>query len=404
MRLCAACHKQIGIKELIECTTCIGKYHHTCVNISVNQFKSQRQDLERLWVCPECEMSTKRRGPKSDSTPVRNRNLGLNEPEISVSEKEHDDKNTGCHTPSTDDASTQPNAQQIPHNEDSESSEALNTQNPIDDATKHNTTNRDNNAAILQSFSKLLEQNNIKILSGIRDTIHTEIGKAINKIKEEFSNSIGELTGNQKNLQNQIKKIDERLKTLENQNTKLKQEIDELKNLEHQAQTQHNRTLCCSENSKKIVLHGLPEHYYETEQELHHQVIQIFRDILNVDLLGYIEETKRIGKFRRSQNPRPLEIELISKRMCKYVLDNTGYFKNTPLAISEFLDANELQERKLLREKLKIARQNGSHAIIRDNKLVIDGQIVSPTQEPKKKSYSQTVKEKDRLLMGLFIL
>ncbi|KAL4704978.1 hypothetical protein ACJJTC_005464 [Scirpophaga incertulas] len=97
-------------------------------------------------------------------------------------------------------------------------------------------------------------------------------------------------------------------------------------------------------------------------------------DILNVDLTGYVEELTRIG--RKNLPRRPIVIELTSKSMVKYLLQNSRFFRNTGLSISEYLDEAALQARKHLQLHLRAARNDGHHAIIRDNKLIIDGKIV----------------------------
>lgn len=109
-----------------------------------------------------------------------------------------------------------------------------------------------------------------------------------------------------------------------------------------------------------------------TEEETHDRVIYAIQDILNIDLTCYIEDISRIGMkgFRR-----PIRIELMSKRIAKYILTNACYFKN--LAVSELLDEQSLRERHLLRAALLSARRKGKHAVIHNNKLQINGKEVN---------------------------
>lgn len=122
--------------------------------------------------------------------------------------------------------------------------------------------------------------------------------------------------------------------------------------------------------SKKIVLYGLTENYNETVFDLCDRVSHVFQEIMNINIDPYIEDIKRTG---RNGYKRPLAIEFISKRMTKYIFDNAREFKNTGLAVGPFMDKKALQQRYELRHKLRIARQNGDHAVIRDNKLYING-------------------------------
>lgn len=129
----------------------------------------------------------------------------------------------------------------------------------------------------------------------------------------------------------------------------------------------------CIDKDKKIVIHGLPEYYDETEEDTENRILDIFYDILKVNLNGYIEKTTRLGRGGRYKFNRPLVVELISKKMTNYILKNAQYLKCTELTITEYLDEDSLKERKILKEQLMTARQNGSHAIIRNNKLIING-------------------------------
>lgn len=125
-----------------------------------------------------------------------------------------------------------------------------------------------------------------------------------------------------------------------------------------------------SDNKKKIVLHGLEEYSEETEDSMHSQAIDIFYEVLNVNLEGYIEDIKRIGT---NTDHRPLEIELLSKRMASHILKNRQYFRNYNLTVTEYLDKNELNKRRELTKVLRFERKNGNHAVIRNNILYING-------------------------------
>lgn len=47
---------------------------------------------------------------------------------------------------------------------------------------------------------------------------------------------------------------------------------------------------------EKIVLYGVEEYHCETEEELRTRIINSFQNILNVNLVGYIEVLKRTGR------------------------------------------------------------------------------------------------------------
>lgn len=142
------------------------------------------------------------------------------------------------------------------------------------------------------------------------------------------------------------------------------------------------------EANKTLVLYGLNEFRNENEYDLYERVTEVFYQITNVNLAGYIEDIRRIGKrgWRR-----PLVIELLSKRTTKYILSNVKNFKNSGLWVSEYLDEQGLHERKIRRERYKKIKQNGnyspysnapnmdnSRSSFNDNQIEIPSKPVSP--------------------------
>ncbi|CAB3241532.1 unnamed protein product [Arctia plantaginis] len=183
--------------------------------------------------------------------------------------------------------------------------------------------------------------------------------------------------------------MDHKIKTLTSQNDQRKQELNHLnieidklqienENLKKEikglsTQTSQHTSYIPESNYKKIVLYGLAEYYREPENLLFNRLEDLFRDIAQVDLSGYIEDAYRMG--RNTSSNRPLVIELISKRMVKYLLKNSQCFQGTGLFIAEFLDNTARKERAQLREELFAARKKGLHAIIRNKQLYIEGKL-----------------------------
>ncbi|CAB3246509.1 unnamed protein product [Arctia plantaginis] len=101
---------------------------------------------------------------------------------------------------------------------------------------------------------------------------------------------------------------------------------------------------------------------------------------MNVDLTGYIEEVYRIG--RKSSNNRPLVIELLSKRMVKYILSNGRYLQGTRVAVSDFLDENARKKRQILREEIIKARRKGLHASAELSELEVTDSALEASHSP----------------------
>ncbi|KAL4719791.1 hypothetical protein ACJJTC_009756 [Scirpophaga incertulas] len=162
-------------------------------------------------------------------------------------------------------------------------------------------------------------------------------------------------------------------------NTRLNKLLEENKTIRNEIIDLNSKIKCIDKipesESKKIVMFGLEEFHGEPDYSLHRRINEIFYDYFNVDLTGYIEETYRIG--RSSTASRPLAIELISKRMTKYLIEHNHYLQGTGYAISEFLDKDKLTHRKNLKNKMYKARSDGLHAVIRNNELFINGKKIN---------------------------
>lgn len=248
--------------------------------------------------------------------------------------------------------------------------------------SKNITCNTGSSSITLDQISQLLDEklknSTDYILSEmftLKSDIRNELTSAIHNIKQELTNHIDVLTQDYKNLKTQHEKTQEKIYTLETQNIELQLQIKELQSnfitLKPPEISDYNI-------SKKIVIYGIEEMNWETEYDLQDRVINIFGDILNTDLTGYIEDLTWIGKYGRK---RPLVLELLSKQMTKFILQNKRYFRNTGITISEFLDVKATQTRRKLREILDVERKKGKHAIIRNNILYIEGkEYIMPRQ------------------------
>ncbi|KAL0829155.1 hypothetical protein ABMA28_004006 [Loxostege sticticalis] len=222
---------------------------------------------------------------------------------------------------------------------------------------------------ISEVIAQKLKENNQNIVLQIQTTIQAEISKAINELRNELNQETNIIKEKDKQRKIEIEKLNNKIEKLKNENESLKNEMNELgKKITSTAPINDYYAEC---NSKRIVLHGLSELYRESESDLHNRIVTVFRDIMNVDLTGYIEDFYRIGR-NKTMN-RPLVIELISKRMTKYLVNNNYYFKKTGLLVTEFLDRAARMERKKIWEQVLTARKKGLHAVIKNNKLYVDG-------------------------------
>lgn len=75
--------------------------------------------------------------------------------------------------------------------------------------------------------------------------------------------------------------------------------------------------------------------------------------------------------------------------MTKYILQNARYFRNTGIDVSEYLNKESTQDRKKMVDILREKRKQGKHAVIRNNKLYIEGKEYNCQQ------LSQTTRHSD---------
>lgn len=157
------------------------------------------------------------------------------------------------------------------------------TPNNEDRTLDHPLTLRNINE-LLQST---LQQNNKSIIAELRKIIENEVEEVISvlrkEIKQQAENSKtkeAEMYKEIQNLNSKIELLSQGCKNLQSESLKLKTEFRNNKIDPPRTNT---------DTPKTVVLHGLPENYWETEEETCERVIHAVYDILNIDLTGYIE-------------------------------------------------------------------------------------------------------------------
>lgn len=356
---CLACKTAIDRAEILICTGCKGPYHYGCDNITSAEFREKNHELKKNWKCPLCANVTRRR---NDDTPVGSRFKNM---------VKDSNRSLTCDEDVSDILGDTASASTIM------SGSKLST-----------IANEGADTINYDKFSELLkrELQNLKtsitaeitqnVTQNITTILTQKIYSATENIRKELHKNTNSLQIEQNTIIQNIKVINDKIKNLETENSKLRSELksiaDNVNN--HSPQAEYN---------KKIVVYGLQENEYENGDVLIQRISNIFNDVMAIDINPYIENITRIGKrgFRR-----PLEIELISQRMMRYVLQNKNYFRNTGIAITKFMNPQELSQRKILRETLQEARQKGS-AYIKGNRVYLGNKEYIKTNT--NNSYSQ---------------
>lgn len=340
---CAGCLQELPRREFLTCRHCGNSYDLECANIASKRiYNTMTLERKNIWKCQACSCNSPKTG--NADTPIRPRDRELTDLEL----------NNITETFSSQDLSILADTNQIEVSSNKIVQCELTIQN------------------LSEMIATQLKENNKSIISQLQTTIQTEINKAIAQLKQDVTKDINSLSQLNKKQQIDIQLINTKINKLENTNEELKKEI---KDLEEKLTTGQFRKHSPETNRKKIVLFGFTEYYREPENDLHNRITELFRDIMRVDLAGYIEDTYRIGKYNKKN--RPLVIELLSKKMAKYITENSQYFHGTKLSISDFLDENARKERKIMRDEMFKARTKGLHAVIRNNTLYIEGKITN---------------------------
>lgn len=373
--ICAGCRQEILDRRFLKCSKCLQSYDLVCANVSDQRFyNTLKEEHKKSWKCQLCRSKE----PKTDNknTPVRlyhnTEDFGtlFNQQTSTVDQNVTIRKKVPRYTEDNSTISDE-NVTISPH-KNTPISETQQSQTIKDTILS---LDKNHEQVTVQKLTTILQQNNEHILSALRTSFRNEMEKTVSEIMAILNKSLDKITGDQlkfkedlSNLNSKIIQLDKKCRTIQTENENLVRKIQYL---------QSNVHLTTNESQDKLlILHGLAENYWETEAEVIDRIINIFYDLLNVNLSGYIEEVTFIG---RKNNRRPLKIELNSKRIKKYILENSMYLKEAGFSITEYLSPQALRERRNLSQALHKARQNGHHAVVRNNKLFINGREVTDT-------------------------
>lgn len=218
-----------------------------------------------------------------------------------------------------------------------------------------------------------LKKNNQSLISELKIIIRTELANTVTELINEMEQKTNRVISEQNSISKKIIEVDKVIKNLEAENNKMNEDIAKIQEKIQNPiiNISEKEPPYTEEHQKKLVLYGLIEYPHENEYDLLQRISHAFYNILELDINPYIETVSRIGK---AGYRRPIEIELISKRMTNFILQNSHYFQNSGISIKEFISGQTLQQRNHLRKLLREARRNGQRANIRGDKLYINGE------------------------------
>ncbi|KAH9636495.1 hypothetical protein HF086_017661 [Spodoptera exigua] len=277
--LCPGCQQKVPIRENLTCVLCKCRYDLECAGVSKDHYtKIMTLEHRKSWKCQTCVCKTPKTG-NTDSTPVRSaKDLECYTQYLITPEEGNNITTRKTITNPSDDTTCSDSLSFI--------GDTLQTQESIKIC-------KDTQPLLsMQSLSELialrLKENNKSLIEELQITIQTEIKKAIADIRQDFELKISDLTTQNNVRKLEIETTNTKLENLRIEIEALKKEIKEIPI--HQSQSSQTPEI----NHKKIVLYGLTEYYKEPQSVLYNRLIELFRDIANVDLSGYIEDMYRL--------------------------------------------------------------------------------------------------------------
>jgi hypothetical protein len=407
---CAGCPQLISSREYLTCYLCKDIYDLECANVSIQRFlNTMTPEHKKSWKCQNCKMKEPRKD--NSNTPIRPQqqtlttqakttdftcsNVTLRSNKIK-SQKSNKTNNTT--TSFSDDLGVL--------------DDTLNSQGSMKLIKEKIVSESKIEAVTIEQIEMLLDNKletyKQSLLIELKSTITSWFSKEISQVKEDMlrtTKTISEITHTTDTLNNenaqfreQLQQLNISIASLDQQNQKLQKQIKEIELFSNNQRTYPTNNYD-NTNKKIIVLYGLKEIQWEDEYQLYNRVISLFQEILNTDLMGYIEDIKRLGK---RGHRRPLQIELLSKNVTTYILKNRRAFKNTGMAVSELLEGETLQNRRKLIETLIAARKNGHRASIINNKLIINGKEFTQTDQTQEQTSHRDITPRPSVLKDLF--
>lgn len=319
----------------MKCRLCVSKFHIQCLNIDKSQFLAFNKNYRSTWICPNCSNVT-RRVRSNDSTPVRQGSS------VALID---DSMNMSCDLP---DPSTTPPSPAL-----ASSSGILAGKDEIT-IEKISTLLEEKLSASLTIFMETFRK---ALREDVKEMVRSEIGSAINSIKEEFSATTDFICAEQKTHEADINKNATTIRSLEDKNTKLQAEIIRL----------NTRLIGMEKISRScnLELQAVPERRNENVVALFKKLCEVVK--ATVDDV-HVSACRRVAKQNSASNrPRNIVVTFSSPRIRDLVLSATNrYNKAHPGRglVSSDLDINGETHRIFVTEHLS-PEQKSLHAASR---------------------------------------
>lgn len=196
-------------------------------------------------------------------------------------------------------------------------------------------------------------------------------------------------------IETKLDGLQRELNSVKVENEQLKKENEHLK----ERSAHHERILeRMSREIKKrnIIIHGIEDQKEESNLQLKEKVRAMLRDMrIEVEMEKEVVEVRRLGKHQK-ERPRPIQVEFGKWEKKMEILKGTKNLKGRNIYIEEEYSKETQDIRKQLFKHRDKIRSQGHHAIMRYNKLIINGDEYNLEQLKDLEKDPETEKEVSR--------
>lgn len=147
---------------------------------------------------------------------------------------------------------------------------------------------------------------------------------------------------------------------------------------------------------KNLVFFGLQEKPSETLPQLIESILALINNKMNVHNLAFqeIDFCKRIGTFSTSTtSTRPVLLKLVSQLRKSQILQNAKLLKGLSIRVQPDYSPEMREHRKQLVVEMQELRRAGKHAVIKQNKVLVLGDMNRRTTSGTKRASSESPSE-----------
>lgn len=185
---------------------------------------------------------------------------------------------------------------------------------------------------------------------------------------DKIAGMFQQIDGNMRQMNNKLDVLMTEMKQIKDENKRLKKKVEE--------QESRIGRLERAVRSKNVVIKGIGEEESENESSIKEKVNRIIHKIgINVETERDIDEIRRIGR-KETGKKRPVLVKLVRESTRSEILRNARHLKGTTMWIDEDFPKNVQEKRMTLIPRLREARDRGHRAVLKYDKLIVDGEII----------------------------